>query len=277
MKIRLINFSLSEPFFNMAVDEAVSERVRENKALPTFRFYGWSRPSITIGEFQQISELNMDFCQSQGIPVVRRPTGGKGIFHYEDITYSFSSRKEGVFNGNLFKSYSIIADLLHHAFNLSGVKVEIVREKRITNRSPLCFARSSFGEITLSGKKIVGSAQKRWRDGFLQQGTIPLRVNREILKKVFSVDNADSMVGVKEIIEDFQVERFIENFKIALERAGFQVVEANLAQEELELAQKFLLKYQSEEWLLGKPQLVGDSMRKRTQQEPLLYKHGQIE
>lgn len=277
MKIRFIDFALSDPFFNMAVDEAISQRVRENKSLPTFRFYGWNRPSITIGEFQKISDLDIEFCNSMGIPVVRRPTGGKGIIHFDDITYSFSSRKEGIFDGNLFKSYSIIAQLLYEAFTLSGVKVDIMHEKKVTYKSPLCFAVSSFGEISLLGKKIVGSAQKRWRDGFLQQGTIPLRVDREILKKVFNIDEIHSLCGIKELINEFCPELFIENFKKVLKKSCFQVVEESLLEEEIELAQKFLLKYKSQEWLLGKTQLVSDSMKKTMQPEPLLYKHGQIE
>lgn len=268
MKIRLIGFALSDPFLNMAVDEAISQRVRENKSLPTFRFYGWNKPSITIGEFQKISELDMEFCKSNGIPVVRRPTGGKGIIHFDDITYSFSSKKEGIFSGNLFKSYSIIAQLLTEAFALSGVKVDIIKEKKVTNKSPICFARSSFGEISLYGKKIVGSAQKRWRDGFLQQGTIPLKVNKEIVKKVFCSDEADSLCGVRELIRDFCPDSFMKNFKRALENFGFQVVEEPLLEEEVDLAQRLLLKYQSEEWLLGKPQLVSDSMKKTMQSEP---------
>jgi len=101
------------------------------------------------------------------------------------VTYSFSCRREGRFRGNLFQAYEILSRIFAKAFYLTGIDVEIIREKRSFSRSSVCFARSSFGEICFKNIKIIGSAQKRWTDGFLQQGTIPLTVDRELLSKVF--------------------------------------------------------------------------------------------
>jgi lipoate-protein ligase A len=239
----------------MAIDEAISICVREGKSLPTFRLYGWNLESVSLGEFQKIEEIDLDFCNQNNIPVVRRPTAGKGILHYNDITYSFSSKKEGVFKGNLSKTYEVISNIFLKAFRLSGLEVENKKRDKLINRSPVCFARTSFAEICYKGFKILGSAQKRWINGFLQQGTIPLIVNRELLKKIFinSNEEIDKIFGLYELFEYFNMEKFIENIKITLKDFGFLILEASLLDEEIELAEKLLQKkYNNPQWLLGK-------------------------
>ncbi|WP_353684902.1 lipoate--protein ligase family protein [Thermodesulfovibrio sp. 3907-1M] len=239
MLIRFIEYEEHDPYFNMAVDEAISFFVRTGKVLPTFRLYGWNKKAVTIGEFQKIEEINRDFCIANQIPVVRRPTGGKGILHNDDVTYSFSCKKEGRFKGNLFQAYEILSHVFLKAFNLTGIFAEVKKEKRVINKSSLCFARSSFGEICFKNVKIIGSAQKRWIDGFLQQGTIPVTVDRELLKKVFlcNPEEAEHIFGIRELIEEFDRIIFQENLKKALQEEGFALVVEPLEKKELFLAQ----------------------------------------
>lgn len=265
MVIRFINFQTYSANLNMAIDESISIFVRNDESLPTFRVYGWEKPSVTIGEFQKTEDVNVNLCEQEGISIVRRPTGGKGILHYYDITYSFSAKRDGIFKGNLFKCYEIISNILLKAFYLSGIEVESKKEKGTTNRSSICFARSSFGEISYRGIKIVGSAQKRWIDGFLQQGTIPLVVNRELMRKIFPESNEEviNFFGLKELFNDFKEDSFIENIKITLKDSGFQIYEDSLQQKELELAEELLQKkYDSPAWLLGKSFQSLNSMQK---------------
>lgn len=246
MLIRFIEFQSSAPHLNMAIDEAISIFVRGGKALPTFRFYGWSKEAVTLGEFQKIEEINRDFCNKSRIAVLRRLTGGKGILHYDDLTYSFSAKREGIFHGSLFQTYKILSQIFAKAFDLTGISVEIKKEKRTINKSPLCFACSSFGEICFKNIKIIGSAQKRWNDGFLQQGTIPVTVNRELLKKVFLCvpEDVEKIFGIKELYNKFDIEIFQNNVIRALKEEGFEVVVETLRKEELALAEFLQKKYQ---------------------------------
>lgn len=249
----------------MAIDEAISIFVRKGKVLPTFRFYGWEKESVTIGEFQKVEEINMDFCNRNGITLVRRPTGGKGILHYKDITYSFSARKEEVFKGSLFKSYEVISNIFLKAFHLSGIEVENKKEKRTVNKSSICFARSSFGEICYKDIKIVGSAQKRWIDGFLQQGTIPLLVNRELLREIFTdkPKEIEKIFGLEELFNNFNIESFLENIKLTLKISGFQLEEKGLLEEEIGLAEELLQKkYDNPEWILWRSFQSSNSTQK---------------
>ncbi|GAB6183958.1 lipoate--protein ligase family protein [Thermodesulfovibrio hydrogeniphilus] len=242
MQIRFIEYQSYSPPLNMAIDEAISIFVRDNKILPTFRLYGWNETAITIGEFQKIEGINYSLCCTKNIPIIRRPTGGKGILHYDDLTYSFSAKKEGRFRGNLFQNYETLSKIFEKAFKLTGIDVEIKREKRVSNKSALCFALSSFGEICFNDIKIIGSAQKRWKDGFLQQGTIPIKVDRELLKSLFicKPEEADKIYGIKELFPDFSIERFQENIKQALRAEGFVPVVEPLSAEEFALAQELV-------------------------------------
>lgn len=247
MLIRLIEFQKFDPYLNMAIDEAISMFVRQGKTLPTLRFYGWREKAVTIGEFQKIEEINHDFCIKNNIPVIRRPTGGKGILHGNDITYSFSARKEGIFGGSLFQAYRILGKIFAKAFLLTGIAVEIKEGKKFgNNKSSLCFAVSCFGEICFKNRKIMGSAQKRWIDGFLQQGTIPVTVDRRLLKKIFfsHPEDAEKISGIKELYSEFDREIFQENVKKALLEEGFEVVPGSLQKEESELARFLLKNYQ---------------------------------
>ncbi|MEN2986218.1 MAG: lipoate--protein ligase family protein [Thermodesulfovibrionaceae bacterium] len=251
MVFRFIDSGKIDPFLNMAIDEAISISVREGKSPPTIRFYEWDGPALTVGEFQRIEEININFCNLQGIPIVRRPTGGKGILHLEDLTYSISSRKEGVFSDSLFRTYEIIAKIFVNAFNLQGITTEIKKEKRVVNRTSLCFARSSFGEICYRDIKILGSAQKRWKEGFLQQGTMPIFVNKALLKEVFLLKDEElsSVFGIKEIFPDFDIMGFKNSFKLSLIKEGFDIIEDSLRQDELLIAKKLLLeKYKNSYW-----------------------------
>lgn len=163
--------------FNMALDEAISEAVRRGDSPPTIRLYQWEVPSVTIGYFQRVSDIDTDYCAKKGYPVVRRITGGRAILHDEELTYSVSSSKDSFpFGDGLFRNYTIISAALSKGLARLGVDAHLSLSKKRAGgrRYPACFRAVSYGEITVEGRKIIGSAQKKYHDGFLQQGSIML-------------------------------------------------------------------------------------------------------
>jgi lipoate-protein ligase A len=75
--------------YNMAVDEALADSCRRGASGPTVRVYGWERRSISLGYFQSPDQVvDLDRCRDAGIPVVRRTTGGRAVFHHHEVTYS---------------------------------------------------------------------------------------------------------------------------------------------------------------------------------------------
>jgi lipoate-protein ligase A len=186
---RLIDSGPCGAFRNMAIDEAIAAHVRGKKTPPTLRLYGWDRPSITLGCFQKVADIDAVYCASRCIPVVRRPTGGRAILHHREVTYSFSVRTDcAPFSKGLLESYGAIAAAFHLAFRRAGIPAEQKKQRergRVLAGSPLCFQSSSYGEILVDNRKAAGSAQKRWADGLLQQGSVPFSYDADEIRRIF--------------------------------------------------------------------------------------------
>lgn len=243
---RLIDSGNCDADYNMALDEAISTHVREGKSEITLRLYGWRKPSVTLGFFQNSQEVDLLYCKDNGIPVVRRPTGGRGILHSDELTYSFSTPTEGVFSGGLFDTYHQLGIVFKSAFKATGidVKMNLDRRSQQTIKTPLCFKSNSYGELTFNGKKIIGSAQKRWRKGFLQQGCIPFSVNYQLIKKVFKIhdDSLASISGIMNLADDFNPVIFKTNIIKAFEETfNLAFVNSQPSSEEVDLAQRLVL------------------------------------
>jgi len=257
-KWRLIDSGPCEAFYNMALDEAIAIEVRRGSAPPTLRLYGWARPSLTLGCFQKVSDINSEFCRSQDIPVVRRPTGGRAILHGDELTYSFSAKTDkGPFSYGLLDSYKRISMAFSLALKTIGVlsKPKKKMEKgKALNKSPLCFQSSSYGEILVDNKKLAGSAQKRWSDGLLQQGSIPYLSHEEKLHGIFGTETTLSlrncMKALKDILPFLDEEEFRKTIASSFEEAfNIRLLLSAPSQEESLLAEELLhQKYLQDRW-----------------------------
>lgn len=176
---RLIDTGKGDPYMNMAIDEAIVISSRTNGLNPVMRFYQWERPALTIGYFQDVSDVeNINLYREEKVPIVRRITGGRSLLHQYELTYSIiSPTGSPLFPNTIRGAYLVIARGLSAGLKILGVGNEISQpgsDEGIHKmpRSHFCFSSTSIHEITVSGRKIVGSAQRRWSDIFLQQGSI---------------------------------------------------------------------------------------------------------
>lgn len=194
---RLIQSGGCGAAYNMALDEAIACCVRKGVSPPALRLYTWETKSLTLGCSQRISDIDVKYCESKNIPVVRRPTGGRAILHDDELTYSFSMGSDReLFPKGLLGSYEKIGCAFSLALKKVGVFAEAKkrREKgKVLSGSPLCFQSSSFAEILVNGKKILGSAQKRWVEGFLQQGAMPFSYNEDEMRRIFGIDKTEGL------------------------------------------------------------------------------------
>ena len=221
---RLVDSGPCAASYNMALDEAIATEVRKRNAPPTLRFYGWETPAVSLGSFQKIADLDLPYCVSHNIPVVRRPTGGRAILHGDELTYSFSAGNAGFFSKGLLDTYRQLSTALKSAVDMLGLNITMKTEResgRTLARSPLCFKSTSYGELSYRGRKLIGSAQKRWKDGFLQQGSIPYTIDEEITRSIFNVapssDLRDGMIGLREALPDLDAKQFKEAIRISFE------------------------------------------------------------
>ena len=172
---RFINTSVQDAALNMAIDEAILEHYLRRDAPPTLRVFRWTQPSISLGRFQGVErEIELDHCQQQGVALVRRPTGGRAVYHRDEFTYSIViGKRDGVPSG-VVAAYAYLAQGLLAALAALGIAAEISDERVNKKPSAACFASSTQADLTAGGFKLVGSAQV-WKDqALLQQGSLPL-------------------------------------------------------------------------------------------------------
>lgn len=162
----------------MAYDEALLEAVGAGESLPVLRLYDWQPACLSLGRAQSFSDVDVQALTAKGWDVVRRPTGGKAILHTDELTYSIiSPHTEPRMSGGVLESYATLSRALMRALELLGLspQAEALHPSAAgKGGGPVCFEVPSNYEITVEGKKIIGSAQARHREGILQHGALPL-------------------------------------------------------------------------------------------------------
>jgi lipoate-protein ligase A len=161
----------------MAVDEAILESVHRGDSLPTLRLYAWTPACLSLGHAQPYADVDLARLRERGWEVVRRVTGGRAILHTDELTYSIAGPADNpILVGSVLESYSRLAKALLRAVHDLGLPVEMKEGKADAsgNTNPVCFEVPSTYEITVNGKKLIGSAQARKKEGVLQHGSLPL-------------------------------------------------------------------------------------------------------
>jgi lipoate-protein ligase A len=174
-RYRFINTDVRDAALNMATDEAILTHYLRGEVPPTLRVFKWAQTAISLGRFQSVErEIEREACQQRGVDLVRRPTGGRAVYHQDEFTYSIViGKREGVPSG-IVAAYAYLSQGLLAALRLLGVQAEISDERVSKHPSAACFASSTQADLTSGGFKLVGSAQVWKDDALLQQGSLPL-------------------------------------------------------------------------------------------------------
>ncbi len=173
MSLRFLDTGELPGALNMAVDDVLLDEARAGGG-PILRTYGWSPPAVSLGFGQRALEaVDVGRCRDLGIDVVRRPTGGRAVLHWNEITYSFHcSEGEGPAAHPLPEACRILGECLAEGLRRGGVEAELAPGGRAGGRHGACFASASRWELTCGGRKLVGSAQRRTRGALLQHGSL---------------------------------------------------------------------------------------------------------
>ncbi len=159
----------------MALDHALALECAPDEAV--LRLYGWSAPTISFGRNEPArGRYDLDLAAAMGVAFVRRPTGGRAVLHDEEITYAVVAPL-GAFGG-LRRAYHAINEALAAALSALGAPVSLAGSGGPGALRPdagPCFQAPVAGEVTLGGRKLVGSAQVRAGRALLQHGSIILR------------------------------------------------------------------------------------------------------
>ncbi|MBY0004900.1 lipoate--protein ligase family protein [Priestia aryabhattai] len=270
-KWRFIDSNNRSPYYNMALDEALLEWHSKGEIPPTIRFYGWNPPTLSIGYFQKAEkEINFDKVKELGLGFVRRPTGGRGVLHDEELTYSvIVSEEYPNMPKTVTEAYRVISEGLLEGFRSLGLEAyfAIPRSEEEKNslknpRSSVCFDAPSWYELVVEGRKIAGSAQTRQKGVILQHGSILLEIDEDKLFSVFNYPNdrvkermqrafrskavaINAIAGRKISIEEAK-EAFYKGFASALD---IDLEPYTLSEEEEAYVEELArTKYESDEW-----------------------------
>ncbi|MEN6413396.1 MAG: biotin/lipoate A/B protein ligase family protein [Veillonellales bacterium] len=188
---RVIDTGLMDAAANMAIDEAILLSHTRDEVPPTLRLYGWKQPAVSLGYFQKSQdEIDLEACAEQGIPVVRRMTGGRAVLHDAELTYSLVVKENSKdIPKSITASYRYFSGGLIKGLNKLGIKAQMNMPRQAYGQgrpdrhhtSAACFDASSHYEVTYEGKKLIGSAQVRKQGVILQHGSILLRFSPEKL------------------------------------------------------------------------------------------------
>lgn len=85
MRLRLLLEDSVTASYGLAVDEALVLGVASGESPPTLRLYTYRSHCVLVGRFQSVdNEVHVDYCQTHGIDINRRPTGGGTILMGQD-------------------------------------------------------------------------------------------------------------------------------------------------------------------------------------------------
>lgn len=168
--IRLLPYAEADGATNMAADETLLRAAAEGVA--SLRFYGWTTATVSLGYFQPAAVRLAD-ARLANLPFVRRPSGGATLVHHHELTYAIALPFGSPWQTGepwLMRMHRIIMAAIAE---LGGV-VSSVQDAPIKHGDILCFQQFTAGDLLSAGKKVVGSAQRKYRQALMQHGSILL-------------------------------------------------------------------------------------------------------
>ncbi|MCE5237094.1 lipoate--protein ligase family protein [bacterium] len=168
----------------MAVDEAMLEAGVAGLIPPTLRFYAWQPPAVSLGFFQPLDDrISLTEIAARGFGLVRRPSGGRAILHKDELTYSVVVADDLIPDGrSVMGSYRTLSRGIEAGLGLLGLGAELAdratpERMKAQGLPTVCFAKAAKCDMTVSGRKIVGSAQTRRRGVIMQHGSVPIHLD----------------------------------------------------------------------------------------------------
>jgi lipoate-protein ligase A len=210
MNWRFENTGVRSGVFNMEYDEALARALVDGAGNSTIRVYGWRPFAISLGCNQSMDEIDLSKTSAAGIDVVRRPTGGRAILHANELTYSVVMHVNGK---NVLAVYEDISRALIAGLRELGAPVAIEKSQphfpSLYHKTSAiaCFSSTGRYEIKCDGKKLVGSAQRRYaidagEEVVLQHGSILLGSEHKQIVDFLNITSEEQRVALRRELDE---------------------------------------------------------------------------
>lgn len=192
----LIEYKVYNGETNMQIDsDILDESIATNRKEPVIRFYGWEPACVSFGRNQKEENINTEYCKLNNIDTVRRVTGGRGLLHDNEVTYSFVCPCNYLQNGeSIIKSYKEISSAIILGFKQLNIELEFGGKKKINNSFDYCMALSTGADLCYREKKLIGSAQFRKQNFLLQHGSVLFDYKKEVVDTIFNEETPKNTI-----------------------------------------------------------------------------------
>lgn len=191
---RLVDFEYDDAVLNLAVEEAIMEKVCQGEAPNTIRFWTNPRPTVVIGKFQ-IPEFEVDkeVCEKHGVGVVRRFTGGGTVYHDRgNLNYAISVRRDNpLIPPTIDKIRPALCAGVVEALKLLGLNAKFE-------------PRGVY--IHVKGEKVSGMAALVTRTAVFLHGTLLINSDLTRLRQVLSMPPYPKDAGLKRFVKSTRKE-----------------------------------------------------------------------
>ena len=232
MMWKFADTSFNTGTFNMNYDLNL---VQNFSGSPILRVYQWNPYCISLGANQDFNSINYQKVSSDGIDIVKRPTGGRAILHAEELTYSVVFPISNEYSPKkIYREINLALKTGLEIYNSQLVKIELEHTQPHfpsfykDTKSTLCFAVSAMNELNYNGKKVVGSAQRKIGNIVLQHGSILCGSFHKNVVEYLNLDS-EKIQEIKEEIDQTtsELETILDekiNYKILVQciKEGFE-------------------------------------------------------
>lgn len=239
-------------WYNMAVDMALLElSARHGEGF--LRLYRWAPHCLSFGRHEPAGQrYQRQAIEALGLDVVRRPTGGRAVWHGRELTYSVTAPTAAF--GPLPAAYRTIHQTLCRALADLGADATLAtpplpgRQRRLD--AGACFAQPVGGEIVVGGRKVVGSAQMRRGNVFLQHGSILLDDDQHMVARLTRGDPPEGTEAPLNRLLDTPVAvgDLADAVAAAARHWTGEWLEDDRGDERAELAEELSDRFRSSEW-----------------------------
>ena len=175
--MKWLDLTLPSPAENLACDEALLDWRENGKGDEVLRFWESRDHFVVVGYANRIAnEVNVAACEKQGIPILRRCSGGGTVLQGPGcLNYTLVLR---ITDSNSLRNISTANQFI---MERNRAAIESLFPKSAIRNSKFEISIGGFTDLTIGGRKFSGNSQRRRKNFLLFHGTFLLDFNLSLI------------------------------------------------------------------------------------------------